>query len=261
MHPLEVSNRKRKVNNNFFIIHTNAGKKPKNGNRKSCDHDENDGHGDNDDDDNKKHFGIDDLPVNFDFIHPPKEQIYREGNHIYFRADITFETIGQLGKLIDGVNKEYKLIKSQLATCEVAPKPIYLHITSKGGIIFGGFMGHDMIKNSEMPITTVVDGAAVSAGTLLSIAGQNRLMTKNSYMLIHQLSSESGGNFEQLVDSHENHTNFMDHIKQMYMKNSNGKLTMKKLNNVLKRDIFWDYDKCFKFGLVDGLYDLNTKYV
>lgn len=202
----------------------------------------------------------DELPIinPLDLLKSKNEMIYKNGNHIYFRESINFETINKLGKLIDNANNEYELLVSTLQHVEIIPKPIYLHITCQGGLMFAGLLGSDMIKNSRIPIYTVVEGNVASAGTLLSIVGKKRFMTENSYMLIHQLSATETGNFEQLTDEHENNNEFMKRIKEIYTKHT--KLTKRQLDNLLKHDIYWNFDKAKKNGLVDDVYKPDIIY-
>jgi len=188
-----------------------------------------------------------------DLFKTQDDLVYRSLNHIYFRDDVNYETINKLGKLIENINNEYKLLGSTLSSnLTIQSKPIYLHICSHGGLIMAGFLGCDMILNSSIPIYTVVEGLVASAATLLSIVGKKRYMGENAFMLIHQLSSESNGNFEQLKDEYENNSMLMERMKGLYIKYT--KITVKKLNYILKHDKFFDYNESKKYKLVDELY-------
>ena len=201
----------------------------------------------------------DDISINpLDILKQKDEMVYRNQNHIYFREEINFESINKLGKLINAINEEYELLKSSLLTVAIMPKPIYLHLTSEGGILLAGLLGSDMIKNSPIPVYTIVEGGVISAATLLSIVGKKRYMTENSYMLIHQLSSIEMGNYEQLRDSYKNNNEHMKHIINMYMKHT--KLTKRQLNSILKHDLYWNFDKAKKNGLVDEIYKPKNIY-
>ena len=79
--------------------------------------------------------------------------------------------------------------KSNLGT--FIPKPIYLHITTNGGDLLAGFFGYDKIKNSKIPINTIIEGCVASAGSLLSMAGQNRYMTANSHLTYSSIANRN----------------------------------------------------------------------
>lgn len=181
--------------------------------------------------------------------------IFKLDNHIYFTTDVTMVNINKLAKLIHQVNREYEITKAAVKCGMLHPSPIYLHITSIGGDLFAGFRGMDLIENSSVPIYTVVEGYAQSAGSMLFLAGKKRFMTENSFMLIHQLSSYGeNGTFEQLKDSFSNNQVLMDRIVNIYIKKSDGKLTKKKLQELLKHDLFWDFKICKSYNLADELF-------
>lgn len=180
------------------------------------------------------------------------EKIYRIENHIYFRDDVSVSSINKLGTLINQINREFQVTSASMNSVEMAPKPIYLHITSDGGDLFSGFMGFDFIRNSKIPVYTVVEGCAISAGSLMAIAGAKRYITENSYIMIHQLSGGSCGNYEQLLDSHANSTELMKRIKDIYKNNSS--MSMKQIEASLKHDVYWNANKSIGCGLVDELY-------
>jgi ATP-dependent protease ClpP protease subunit len=182
------------------------------------------------------------------------ETVYRTNNHIYFRTDITISSISKLIKLINEANNEFALLEASIQHAQLIPKPLYLHITSFGGILFAGFMGMDVIESSRVPIYTIVEGIAASAATILSLAGKKRLMSKNAYYLIHQLSSTAMGNFRQLADDQTNNEELMKRLKKLYTEKTNGVLKGKKLDDVLGHDLYWGYDLCKRFGLIDGVY-------
>ena len=130
---------------------------------------------------------------------------------------------------------------------------IYLHINSCGGYITDAFAAINYIQNSRIPIISIIDGYAASAATLISVVCYKRQITEHSSMLIHQLSSCSSGTYEQLKDDNANNVYLLNVMKNIYIKNSNGKLTKKKLEEFLKHDLMWNPATCFKYGLVDEI--------
>jgi ATP-dependent protease ClpP protease subunit len=109
----------------------------------------------------------------------------------------------------------------------------------------------DTIIQSKVPINTVVDGCAASAATLMSVVGHRRYITKHSYILIHQLSSIFWGNYEQLKDDMENSDKFMKMIKSIYKEHT--KIPMKKLDEILKHDLWFTAEEALQYGLVDEI--------
>lgn len=171
-------------------------------------------------------------------------------NHIYFYDDVETETILTLNKNIRELNT---MIKEKFSKYDEVVNyknvPIYLHINSHGGDLFAGLSAVDTILNSECPIYTIVEGAAASAATFLSVCGKKRFMTKHSFILIHQLTSKAWGTYEELKDDMKNNEMFMSLIKNIYKERTNR--TMEQLDEMLKHDIWIDANKAIEFGLVD----------
>ncbi len=109
----------------------------------------------------------------------------------------------------------------------------------------------DLIQSLETPVNTFIDGFAASAATLISVAGDKRYMTKNSLMLIHQLSSQNGGKFNEIKDDMANLETMMRLLKKIYLEKTN--LNNYQLDELLKQDLWLDSDTCLKYGLVDEI--------
>jgi ATP-dependent protease ClpP protease subunit len=103
-----------------------------------------------------------------------------------------------------------------------------------------------------MPIHTIIEGATASAGTLISVVGEKRYMTKNAFMLIHQLSSVCWGKMSEIEDEFENLQELTEKIKDIYSENT--KIPKKELNKLLQHDLWLNSSKSLKYGLVDELW-------
>jgi len=176
-------------------------------------------------------------------------------NHIFFYSAVNTSSILELNKHILSLNQT--LIKNKLEIDHHYNTNlnlrIYIHINSLGGYIFDALAAVDTIKNSKIPITSIIEGCAASAASLISIVANERKMTKNSSILIHQLSGGTWGTFEQIKDENKNNIYLDKIMKDLYIFHTNGKLKEQKLKKVLKRDILWNPKKCKKFGLIDEI--------
>jgi len=133
----------------------------------------------------------------------------------------------------------------------ILPPPIKVFINSGGGSITAGISSMDTILRTKVPVYTYVDGFAASAATFLSVVGEKRFMSRNSYMLIHQLSTNFWGKYSELEDEKQNMDLMMKTIKDIYKKHT--KLPMKKLNEILKHDLMWDAKTCLEYGMIDEI--------
>lgn len=175
--------------------------------------------------------------------------IYSNFNHIYFNDDITTDSAFELNKELRTV--EIK-IKTLSATLGINTEPIYLHLTTDGGLIYSALSIIDCIKSLSLPVYTVIDGFVASAGTLISLAGEKRFMNKNAYMLIHELRSGMWGKMTELNEEYANLKKLMKHITKIYIKNTN--IDKNDIEEILKKDAIWNFKKCVKNGLVDEIY-------
>ena len=82
-----------------------------------------------------------------------------------------------------------ELIKQLLHLEADAPgKPITFYINSPGGEVMSGLAVYDCIRLLSSPVRTVCIGTAASMGSLLFLAGEERLMLPHSQLMIHDPS-------------------------------------------------------------------------
>lgn len=169
-------------------------------------------------------------------------------NRIYFYSGVTRPKILKLNKGIYNLNVS---MLSKTVPLEYDPPPIKLHINSYGGSVFAGLSAVDYIKNSKIPVHTVIDGCAASAATLMSCVAERRYMHKNACMLVHQLSGVMWGKFQEMQDDMQNSEMLMEKIKNIYKEHT--KIPKKEMDNMLKHDLWWEAETCLEYGLVDEL--------
>jgi ATP-dependent Clp protease protease subunit len=182
----------------------------------------------------------------------PPENAEREKNHIYFYTDVSQETCLDLSRKINDLSKD--LLKLSIDYDIPSPK-IYLHINTLGGDLLSAFGVVDVIKNARVPVVSIIEGQNASAGTIISMVCQERYMTENSFMLIHQLSTGIYGKYEEIKDDFENDTKFMERLYKLYRENTT--MNDKKVKEVLSHDRWWTADECISNGLVDGVWRGN----
>ena len=169
-------------------------------------------------------------------------------NRIYFYSAVTRPKILLLNKGIFNLNVS---MLSKTGPLEYEPPPIKLHINSYGGSVFAGLAAVDYIKNSKIPVHSVIDGCAASAATLMSVVASRRYMHRNSCMLVHQLSGMMWGKFQEMQDDMQNSEMLMEKIKKIYKEHT--KIPKRELDNILKHDLWWEAEKCLEYGMVDEL--------
>lgn len=178
---------------------------------------------------------------------------FARGNHIYYFSGVSKDSVYRLKDCLQKLNDEYRQTKRKHPHLTVTPNPIYLHINSFGGGVFAAFAAIDFIKQSEIPVHTIIEGASASAATLMSVVGAKRYIRPHASMLIHQLSSWFGGKLTEIEDDYQNLQQMHASIKRIYKEHT--KLKDSELDEILKHDLWWNAEKCLDVGLVDAVWE------
>ena len=160
-------------------------------------------------------------------------------NSIYFYSGLNDESVFKL-------NSNLLYLGETLETGE----EINLHIQSGGGSLLPSLSTVDLIRTSDIPVNTFIEGYAASAATLISVAGAKRFMTKNSVMLIHQLKMGTEySKFNEIEDYYSNAETLMEIVRNIYLENT--KLDKELLSDLLNKDLWLNSTFCREKNLVD----------
>lgn len=158
-------------------------------------------------------------------------------NNLYFQGPITQASCFHI--------QQY-LLKMQYENFD----NINFYIQSMGGALLPTLGLVDNIKNSNIPINTYINGFVASAGSLISVSGNTRYISKNSMMLIHSLRTTIGEvNFKELEDNYLNSKTMMNLVKNIYKEKSY--IDDITLDFLLQHDYWLNSTECLKYQLVD----------
>jgi len=170
------------------------------------------------------------------------------GNELLFFGDVdrenTLEFVEKFKKL------EIELLKKMAELVGYEPM-IRVHIMSEGGDVYAGLNMMNVLERSRVKVVTIAQGACCSAATFVLLGGKERRMGKNSYLLIHQISTEMWGSFNDLKHELKSTDKLMKMLKDMYL--SKTKIPEAKFKSLMKRDIYLSPDKCLKYGIVSEI--------
>jgi ATP-dependent protease ClpP protease subunit len=175
-------------------------------------------------------------------------EVRQVGNHIYYHAPITTKPVALL---IDSLHTTANRQRVQAVENGGDPQPIVLHLSSPGGSVLAGAAAMDAVRLCPVPVHVVVDGYCASAATFPLMVAAKRIIQRNAYVLIHQLSSVHWGKYSELQDDMENSTEFMRLIRRVYLKHT--RIKRRRLDRILKHDLWFPARKCLKLGLVDEI--------
>ena len=197
---------------------------------------------------NEKYWGEKKPPKkkNAQNIPASEKHIAVHENKIYYYAGVNRDSAVELNKKIGELESKSLTLANNL---DIDPPILKILINSGGGSITAGISSMDTILRCKVPVHTYVDGFCASAATFISVVGSYRFMSRNSYMLIHQLSSALWGKYSEIEDEKKNLDLMMETIKSVYKEYT--KVPMRKLDEILKHDLLWDAKMCLKYGLVD----------
>jgi ATP-dependent Clp endopeptidase proteolytic subunit ClpP len=170
-------------------------------------------------------------------------------NNIFFYEDVNDGSILELNKLLLEVDLKLQNTKNVLG--DSFTPIIHLHIKTNGGEIYSALSTLDKLSSLKSKIYTYVDGCVASAGTLITIAGHKRFMGRHATLLIHQLSGDMYGKFSEMEDAMESATALMKCLKNIYKEYT--KIPMKRLDELMKRDIYLTAQECLEYGIIDQI--------
>lgn len=133
--------------------------------------------------------------------------------------------------------------------------PLELQFYSPGGSVLAGlalwdFLEH--IKSQGHSITTVINGVAASMAGILAQVGDVRVMGKESWLMIHEVSFGAQGKIGEVEDTAEWVKMVCKRVSNIFVSRSGGKLSKAKFQAMWTRKDAWiSSDDALKLGLVD----------
>lgn len=179
-----------------------------------------------------------------------EQKIYRFQNEIFFNASVNVETINRLIKFVHEVIHDEKLS----AYREQNDLEIILHIDSHGGVVKDAFKFIDMVRQlqkKKIKLRTIINGAACSSATLMAIVADKKQMTKNSYAMIHEISSVLWGQYTQMKSYMKHLDTVQKSIANLYKEYTN--LEEEEINLMMGKESWFSADEYLEKGFVDEL--------
>ena len=158
-----------------------------------------------------------------------------EGPDVFFYCDVSVDSVAELCIAVKKIEREYY------------ESTIRIHIHSDGGDLHSGLAAMDFLRSCRSRIVTIAEGVCASAATFIFLGGDSRIVSRNAYILIHQLGSEIWGKYEDMKDEMYKCDRLMRHMKRIYLRETN--LPEEKLDKLMKRDLYLSYKKCVKYGI------------
>ena len=135
---------------------------------------------------------------------------------------------------------------------KISPEPINMYINSPGGSVLDGLAIIDVMNDIDAPVYTCVKGLAASMGAAILSQGTKRFALPNATIMLHQVSSGTQGNIQDMEVSMAFTKALNDKLMGM-IATSCGK-TVKKLKKDTTRDSWLFADAALAYGIIDEIF-------
>ena len=138
---------------------------------------------------------------------------------------------------------------------------ITMYINSPGGDVCAGMAIYDVMNYIKPDVRTVVNGRAMSMGSILLAGGTpgKRHALPNAEIMIHQPSGGSQGKATDMEISWEEMKKCKDKIIRFYIEHCNNNKTYEEIEKDIKDDNFMTPEEALEYGLIDSIFVTREK--
>jgi len=144
------------------------------------------------------------------------------------------------------------IIKKLVILDNINNKNIDIFINSPGGVVSDGFAFIDTVKQLKSKVNTYIIGEACSVAGLMSIIGNKRYMSENSFWMSHDMRGGIYGDYSEKVLART------DYIKKCWALIENHlkkytKLNNKDLDTLRSGELWLNAKECLTKGIIDKI--------
>jgi ATP-dependent Clp endopeptidase proteolytic subunit ClpP len=174
-----------------------------------------------------------------------KRQLAHDSYHHVYRF------VGTVGdKTVEDCIHELSYWNRSCPKCDIT-----IIFYSPGGSVIPGMALYDFIRslsNEGHSITTMCAGYAASMAGILLQAGDTRIIGKESYILIHEISAATHGKMGEMKDDVKFYEHICKRVVDIFVNRSGGKLTKSRMTKEWVGHDWWiDSDLALTLGIVD----------
>ncbi len=180
--------------------------------------------------------------------------IYAIGKEVHFTGGINQDSIERVIKIFTKIIYEYELKHKSGGKKKL---DIVYIIDSPGGSVTSILKFVDYIKMTKkkypyITYTSIINGMAASAGTIMAVTADRRKMTKNAFAMIHELATNGGGGKYTHITSYGKHlTNMHNTLLDIYM--TVAKNTRSEVEELLKNESWYTAKEYQELGFIDEI--------
>lgn len=180
------------------------------------------------------------------------ELIYSIGKEVHFTAGITQNSIEKVIKIITKIIYEHEMKHKK----EKKKLTITYIVDSPGGSVtsilkFVDFIKLVKMKYPHITFVSIATGCIASAGTIMCVVADKRLMTKHAHAMIHELSSGNSGKYTHLISYSKHLTTLHNALLDIYMEVA--KVSRDEMEVLLYTESWYNAENYKALGLVDDI--------
>ena len=125
-------------------------------------------------------------------------------------------------------------------------KALTVRINSYGGEVAEGLAIYNLLKSYAGEVTTICDGFACSAASVVFMAGAKRIMPRSSLLMIHNAWTRASGDAEDLRKAADDLEKITQPSVEIYTSVSN--LDADEIKSMMDAETWIDADEALDFG-------------
>ena len=132
---------------------------------------------------------------------------------------------------------------------------IVLHINSEGGDLLEGVSIYNLLRNSGVEITAMIEGLCASSASILAMSASKIIMKRGSILMIHKPMSVAFGNDEQLSKVIEVLNIITENMIDIYQARTG--LARETINDLMSKETYMSGEMAKSLGFCDEYEDIN----
>lgn len=150
-------------------------------------------------------------------------------------------------------------LSKELQELDKSIETINVYINSYGGEVAEGLAIYNALKRHKAKVITYVDGFACSIASVIFAAGDERVMTDTSLLMIHNAWTWASGNAEELRKQADDLEKITQASVNAYMSIVN--ITEDELKDLMKRETWLNGQEALEMGFATQLVEAEEKAV
>lgn len=179
-----------------------------------------------------------------------------ESADVYIFGDIKSQSGGLAGLFAPASDQDSYSLANQIASLPEGT-PVTVHINSYGGEVAEGLAIYNVLKDRGN-VTTICEGFAASAASLIFCAGSKRLMQPASLLFIHQASRIVEGNSDDMTKAAEDLKTITTAAANVY-REAGVNVSGEELDSMLKAETWILPEDAVRMGFATGVQDAEDE--